>query len=540
LKNKEFFIKYLPILLAIGLFLFLLAAGFSLYKDFGVPVDEPARIQDAIKNHRYIFQGDTSLLSLPDRYHGMTFELPLFWAATRFKGPEMVYVRHLLLYLAFLASLAIFYFLSLRLFFNPWWGLLAVCMLALSPRIFSDAFYNSKDIALMDVFILAIWTLLININITKKRKTITQLLLVSAHALVSALLIGTRIVGVLIVPLSVILLGIAFYTSKKSWKWILVFIALYLVLTAGLTVLFWPVLWRDPLHEFINAFQQLSRYEEYGKGVLFQGLFYSSTALPWQYLPVWISISTPIIILIGVVIGIGNWLQEIFLFFRKKLGKTLAVFSQWISNLGTLDWLAIAGWLTIPVISVYFFHSVLYNGWRHLFFIYPAMVLFSTRGFSSLFNWLVKITKRQTLSIIILVFILAIGFLEPASFLVRYPCYGTVYFNQFAGDPKTLRQRFETDYWGLSYKEAIDHILSTDPSDKIPIYMSDVSGLDYINSELPPEQKVRLVVLKSPDEGARYFIGNYSFHPGDYYPASQVFYAIDVRGIQIIIVNKFR
>jgi hypothetical protein len=540
LKNYKLLGNYLPYLLAFGLLILLLISGLLLNKDFGVPVDETYQLQIAQKNHSYVFNHDPALLSFKDRYYGVAFELPLFWVTTRFKGPETVYVRHLLLYLAFLASLAIFYFLSLRLFRNPWWGFLAVCMLALSPRIFSDSFYNSKDIAFMDVFILAIWTLVINLDIPGNRKTTTTFLLVIAHALASALLIGTRIVGVMIVPMSVILVGIALLAARKSWKRILALIALYLVITAGLTILFWPILWHDPIHEFINAFQQMSRYNVYGKGVLFQGQFYPSDALPWRYLPVWISISTPIIILAGFVVGFGDWISGIILYFRQEsLGKLNTVY-KWISDLETLHWLAIIGWLAIPILSVFLFNSVLYNGWRHLFFIYPAIVLFSTRGFLSLYTWLLKLTGKHTKAILIVVVILAVGFFEPISFLIRYPRYGTVYFNQLAGDPQTLRKRFELDYWGISYKEAIDYILATDKSDQIPIYIADVSGLDYINSVLSPEQKARFDVLKSPDDGARYFIGNYSFHPNEYYPSNLEYFSIDVRGTKILAIYRFK
>jgi hypothetical protein len=534
------FLELLPYLLALFFFVALFIAGLLIYKDFGVPIDESYQLQVAQKNHIYIFNSDPTLLSFKDRYYGVVFELPLFWASTRFTGLETVYVRHLLLFLAFLASVVIFYLLSLRLFHSPWWGLLAVITLAVSPRIFSDAFYNSKDIAFMDVFILSIWTLVLAVDIPEKRKWFYTCVLVFVHALASSLLIGTRIVGVMIVPISVTLLGIANLRINQSWRRTLMIIAIYLIVTAGATVLFWPVLWHDPLREFLNAFLQMSKYDVYGKAVLYLGQYYPSEALPWHYLPIWIGISTPIIILAGFVIGIGEWIRSTIQFFQGATENTLKKFGRWISNPDTLPWLAVAGWLVIPIISIYLFHSVLYNGWRHLFFIYPAIILFATRGFFSLHNWLSHMTGRRAEITILIILVLVVGLFEPISFLFRYHLYGTAYFNQLAGDPKTLRQRFELDYWGLSYKEAIDYILATDPGDRIPIYMADVSGLDYINSELAPEQKSRLVVLDSPDNGARYFIGNYTFHPTDYYPSSRVYYSINVRGTEIIVVYQFQ
>jgi hypothetical protein len=42
---------------------------------------------------------------------------------------------------------------------------------------------------------------------------------------------------------------------------------------------------------------------------------------------------------------------------------------------------------------------------------------------------------------------------EPLVFLVRYHPQGNVFFNRLAGDGmRTVRDRFEVDYWGLSYR----------------------------------------------------------------------------------------
>lgn len=542
LKNKEFLIKYLPYIFALGLFLILLAAGLYLYKDFGVPVDEPYQLELAIKNHRYIFDRDPELLSDQDRYHGAIVELPLFWVATRFAGPEKVYIRHLLLYLAFLAGLAIFYFLSLKLFRNQWWALLNLCMLAASPRIFSDAFYNSKDVVFMDMFILAIWTLILLIDgLKKKRRRLVINALVVFHSIASSLLIATRVTGIVIIPLSLTLLVFAELESKNFWKESSKVIILYLALAASLIVLFWPILWHDPLEEFINAFHQMSKYLEYGKGVLYRGELIPSDALPWHYLPVWIGISTPVIILAGFIPGLVSWIRSIDISAGKGKIHRAEDIIRWISQLETLNWLAVVGWLSIPLIAVFWFHPVFYNGWRHMFFIYPALVIFSVRGYYALHKWLSQKTGRFIEVTIVTVLVLIVGLAEPIEFLRYYHQYGIVYFNQLAGDPKTIRQRYETDYWGLSYKEAIDYILDTNSSEKIPVYMADVSGLDYINSALSSEQKARIVNLDSPDNGARYFIGNFEFHPGDYEYSklSREYYSLVVRGIKILVIYQF-
>ena len=63
-----------------------------------------------------------------------------------------------------------------------------------------------------------------------------------------------------------------------------------------------------------------------------------------------------------------------------------------------------------------------------------------------------------------------------------------MYFNQLAGDPATLRYRFEMDYWGLSYKQAIDALLEMDTSDDIKINVENSPGRSYLRYMLTPEQ----------------------------------------------------
>jgi hypothetical protein len=532
--------KHLWLLVALIFFLALLVIGLLIYKDFGVPYDETSLVQIAAWNHRYIFKGDPALLSFQYRYYGVVYELPLFWLSTRFVKPEGVYVRHLVLFLAFLASLVVFYLLSRRLFRNPWWGILALVFLGVNPRIFADAFYNSKDIPFMEMFVLAFGSLVLFLDRAKEKRSLFALSgLVGLHALASALLVDTRVAGIAIVPLSLLLMAAVGLGSPGYWKQTLVSVFGYLILTAGLIILFWPVLWHDPVGEFISAFQQMSKYD-YGKAVLYLGKYIGSHALPWHYLPVWIGISTPLVVLAGLLPGLLDWLRSVVEAVGGGIKGRLNGLAVAVSDPETLGWLAVIGWLVIPVTAIYWFHSVLYSGWRQMYFIYPPLVLISTRGFIALYGWFRRHTLRPIGVISATLLILAAGLAEPVGFMLRYHPNENVYFNRLAGDPAALRQRFELDYWGLSYKQAIDYILAHDPDKAIPIFFADSHGLDYINSALSSQQRSRLIVLDNQDKGARYFVGDFLFHPADYYPASKEYFSIIVRGVKIIVVYRLR
>jgi hypothetical protein len=196
----------------------------------------------------------------------------------------------------------------------------------------------------------------------------------------------------------------------------------------------------------------------------------------------------------------------------------------------------VVGWLSIPITAIYVFHSVLYDGWRQMFFIYPAIVLISLRGLQAFYKWVMHFNKYSNSLRIAACILLLVGLAEPIWFMVRYHPYENVYFNVFSGDPSTLRQRFDLDYWGLSYKQAIDFILANDPSQNIKIAVADMPGIIYIDEGLTAEQQSRLNPVSDIGD-AKYFVSDFRFHPENY-PYANEYYSINVRGTKIMVVYK--
>ena len=514
-------------------FIALIIIGILIYKDYGIPWDEAAQIQIGVQNYRFIFKGDPALLSFPDRYYGPIFEIPLLWLSARSLIP-----RHLAIFLLFVGGLIMFYLLARRLFHNPWWGLLASGVLTASPRIFGDAFYNSKDIPFLVTAIAAILTLvLLSDSLNKKLSWRVVCVLLFLHAGASAVLISTRVAGIVIIPLTLFLVLIEVVKTPSFWKLQLIIFFGYLVLSAGLTILFWPILWHNPWGEFVNAFIKMSKYP-FGRMVLYLGKYFSADKLPWHYLPVWIGITTPLIVLAGILPGIWEWIGSMLnaMGWAKK-GKDK------IPALKSLDseifvWTVIIGWLVFPIAAIYIFNSVLYDGWRQMFFVYPAIVLISLRGLKALYKWLLHFNLKSNGIRIAAGLFLLVGLAEPIWFMVRYHPHENVYFNAFAGNPLTLRQRFELDYWGLSYKQAIDFILTNDPSQNIKIFVANPPGQDYINGGLTGAQKSRLIIADDPGN-ADYFVSEFRWHPEDY-PYMDEFYSINIRGTKIMVVYRLR
>jgi len=522
---KRFVEKPAPVLFFIALILL----GCLVYKSYGIPWDESVQTQVGALNYRYIFKGDSALLSFPDRFYGAIFELPILWITSRFSIP-----RHLIIFMIFVFGLIPFYLLGRRLFHNSWLALLSTAILAISPRIFADAFYNSKDIPFMVASITAIWTLVImGDTFRQKRNWLGVAAIIILHAAVCAVLIATRVAGIMIVPLTFILLILIAIEIPAFWKLALPTAFVYLALTVGLSILFWPILWQNPWTQFIHAFGVMSQYP-FGRGVLYAGQYFPAENLPWYYLPVWIGITTPLIVLAGILPGILDWIMSIFSLFRWKEKR------QALKSLASkiIPWIVVAGWLAIPGAAIYIFHSVLYDGWRQMFFIYPAIVLISVRGLIVLYHLIVRLPFNLNGMRIIAGLLLLAGLAEPVWFTVRYHPYENLYFNALAGTPSTLRQRFELDYWGLSYKQGIDYILAKDPGKSIKIFVSDPPGQDYINAGLSSNNKSRLISVSDLSD-ANYFISVFRWHPGDY-PYTDEFYSLNVRGTKIMVVYRLR
>ncbi len=190
-----------------------------------------------------------------------------------------------------------FYFLNKRIIRQWQLALLGCLLLVISPRIFGDAFYNSKDIPFLVVFIFSVLTL--HLYLEKKK-----LLPLVMHGITSAILIALRAPGIVMLGLTVgfIILDSLFLHTLK-WKKAILHGVVYLGVTALFTYIFWPILWHDPFHEIINAFQMMGRFPWDGGVVLYRGNYIDVTNLPWHYIPYWMLISVPIGFIFFAVAG---------------------------------------------------------------------------------------------------------------------------------------------------------------------------------------------------------------------------------------------
>jgi len=508
--------------LVVGLFFaaFLLI-GLGIYKDYGLSWDEMINHDNGTMAFNYVFKGDRSLLTYTDRYYGVAFEMPLIMIEKILKletSRQVFLMRHLATFLMFFLGVVFFYRLNKNHFRSWRIGLLGSLLLILSPRLFAESFYNSKDLVFLSLFIIGIYTLL-------KFLEKTSLFRAAIHTFVCALLIDVRVLGILVPGLTLIFCVAGMMTGERSQRLRhrngIFSLVLFFVLTSGLTVLFWPILWKNPLGQFIQALRTMGRFP-WDWPVLYMGRYLASSSLPWHYIPVWMLITTPLLYFALFLIGL-------FRSFIETVKRRFRLFLEDKKRNDLLLW----SWFFIPLLAVIVFKSVVYDSWRHLYFIYPAFLMMSIKGMLTLLASLKSMGRSGKVLAPLFILIIFLSLTHTTVLMIAHHPFQNVYFNGLAGGD--LRANWELDYWGLSYRQALEYILRHDRAERILVYVANYPGElnQYI---LKPEDRKRLVYSSEP-EGAAYVLSNYRWHREDY-PYPNEFYSITVGRTKIMSVFK--
>lgn len=495
-------------------FIFLLLVGTLAVADYGVSYDEYVNrkngggslnhiIEKIEKNFNFsIWVNDEALkpYRIPlntylDKDYGVAFDLPAFIIERALqinsaRGQHIL--RHILTYLLFLAGCwAIYKTVAFR-FSSVLLGLCSVAMIVLSPRIFADSFYNSKDIVFMSA--VAIATYAMQRFFDKK-----DLAAAALFGLATAFAINIRIIGI-IFPLAVVAIVVTGLLTRKQIMRVLPLI-FYLAVSSGLTIVFWPWLWSNPLEHFVLAFSNMSKFRWEG-WVLYLGNYYPSTNLPGHYLITWISISTPIVYLL--LFGMGAF---------SIIKKTIAnKFDLWRCP-NELQDLIFFGLFFSPILLVLTYRPVLYDGWRQFYFVYPAFICLAIRG-------LVFVLQQKTsigLRVFRTIFCAALGatLIYVAQWMVTHHPYQNLYFNLLtpAGSAESLdgaSQTFELDYWGTTNIRALRFLLKHKASGPIRVWSLGITSIDQSLAMLNDIEKDRIQIVANPED-ADFCVTNFRF-----------------------------
>lgn len=483
IKNHLAFIVFISSLIFIGIFT---------YKDYGISTDEPQQRKIAWKNIDYVKNDSKELLTFKDKDYGVSFEAPIFAFETLLFDLDEYHkiypFRHLFIHLFFLIGVVFFYQLVNKLYNNQWLSLLAVILLVAHPRIYAHSFFNSKDIPFLVMLIVSFYFYFKLIN----KKNVANIIVLGVSV---GALINLRVVGVFYLfmfSLFFILQRDIKNYSKVNYVLVLIFVStiVYFTLT--------PILWNNPINGFTSILKNMSSFRWEGNSVLLNGRLFSPTNLPWFYIPLWVGITTPIVILILFILGMLKYKTNSFL---------------WIVFVGCIG----------PVLIAIILNSVLYDGWRHFYFIYPLIIIFAVNGVSFLVK---KFSFKYVFPII------ALGLIPSISFSFKNHPFQQVYFNEIVSKKENnLLERYERDYWGSSFYHGLKELKKYSKKDTIK-FTSNIKTA-YTNTLMFNQAERPFLKYVSTLDSAEYFISNYKHHPKLYNYKNKLFH-ISVQNSPII------
>ncbi len=543
MKNNNFLNDHIFIIIA---FPILLLFSFIIFKDYGISIDEESTRMHGLVSLNYLcniffpnslfeFQIKNqipSFSSYPHKEYGVFFEIILIVITEVFLDlksfSEIFYMRHLLNNLLFMSSLFFFYMISIEIFKNKFYPFFTVLILYTSPRIFAESFYNNKDIVFMSLLIYSIYfaiRFLKNVNYKNA--------LFFAFAL--AITINIRVIGIYLLLIFILFLLIKTSMQKsyiKNYKQFIFFLIFFLLLSYS----FWPFLWEAPIENLLYSLKSFSKYE-WGLNVFYLGDFYIDRYLPWHYFYVLFfatnSLFLTLIIVFGLIVILFRFVNRFINIDKNKLSNDL-----WKGNKESIILFLFFTAVT-PLFLVYLFDSIIYSGWRHLYFIFPSLVLIGVY----FIDYLSSILKSRKFIKWLPMFLVLIIFNNVFNLFKFHP-FQYIYFNKLF--EKKANNWFEIDYWGVANKQALLDMANVEPSkDNIIIGVASFSDLNLSKKMLNNKLKNKIIISNNNFDGVDLiFNNNYSeVNPivDDKYtiPTSYKKYSYVKRG-QIIIYEIYK
>lgn len=502
-KAINLYKKIAPHLFFFFFAVFYLVFCYSTYKDYGITADE----ERSYNNGKYLisyFKNPTTIENTSKeienpRKSPLTDEhsriYPAFISLFNFKGYYEWY--HLLNMLFGLLIFAGFYYLIYSEHKNIFFSLFGAFSLFFTPRFLGHIPANPKDFPFAVFYFLTILAMYIFSKSKKSKGNITPAKEILKFIILGFLFGITQSIRTIGFSLYLIYLAYSLLKRKPATSAFLDIILIFI--TAGFfSSAFWPYIGANFFANLTALFNQASSFDLWDKSILFFGIFLEKQQRPDLYLPVWILITTPLYLLIGFVLSIKLVLKN---------------------RLALLLWISI-----IVNFGLYFLlKPVIYNGLRHFLYLLPIIVFLACLW---LFDFLLNKKTGNIIKIItgVLIFL---NFAAVGVSMKKLHPYEYIYFNEVIGGLKGAHSRFETDYWGASYKEAADWLMKKEPSKVYPCNLS-YAMLYY--------SKGKFTVAGSSDE-ADYIVCDYENDLREGYD-QEILYQVKRFNVPINIIRK--
>ena len=492
--------------------LILILIGLSVYRDYGISFDEEISRNNGLVSIKYIcdflFPNYASNLELIknvpelkyygfDKIYGAFFDILLIaiieilFEIKSFS--EIFYYRHLANHFLFIISIICFYFLCLNIFKNKLYAFFGAITLYSTPRIFAESFYNNKDLAFLSFFIFLIF---FSIKFIKKPNYYNAFLL----SIFSAIAIHIRIVAIYVGILIALFFVIEFLMKNKPNEKKIGALIFFFFFQFFFLYLIWPFLWENPINNFLYILKTSSEFE-WGGYIFYLGSFYKPRLLPWHYFIVCFLATTPPLI---SILSLSGLVQLITRFIKRlmKIDNNNSYKDIWRGEKEKI-FLFLFFIIFIPIF-LNFLHPAIYNSWRHLFFVFPVLILILIY-----FIDLVSLKFRKKKILLYINSILIIIFLTNFYNLITLHPFQYIYFNLLF--EKKANKLFEIDYWGLSNKFSLEKIVKDNlQKKKITIGVASFTNL-YLSKKMVNKKLQDKLIISGQDFTNADFIFNNNY-----------------------------
>ena len=460
--------------------------GALVVDDYGVATDEADRREIAVRAVDYVLGKNDDMLHHFDRVMGVAFELPLYLVelALGLDDSRSIFLgRHLLSHWFFLVGAFFCGLLTHRLTGSRAAAVLGTLLFLLHPRLYAHSFFNTKDIPFASMFMICLYAAWRAFD----RDAWRSFAVAGAAA---GVLVSMRIMGLALVAgvFAVQICDLALASQGPAAKRRLASVGAFLAATALVVFATWPYLWADPVARFAESVGTAANHpSEVVQLVAGQGA--PAYDLPAGYLPAWFAATTPPVALFFGLVGILVILARS----ARRPGEAL--------RNGPLRFQAlVVGCLVLPVLAVVALRPTLFDGWRHLYFIYAPFAVLAAVGVHASASW-----SRSAKARTAVYGATGIGLLAVCASMARLHPYQHVYFNAFVDKEgaERLAEQYDLDYWFTSYREGFEFLLSRHPEHRIHVAGSFEQSMRLNRAILRPEQRERLAI---GEERAEFFV----------------------------------
>ena len=431
--------------LSLGIVLVTIVLVLSTFRDYGVTWDEDVHnwYGNFVLDYYSSLFSDKTALHWRDLFnYGAAFDMVA--AGLNRVSPIGVYeTRHLLNGLVGILGLIGCWKLG-RAVASPRAGFIASLLLISTPNYYGQMFNNPKDIPFA---VGIVWSTYYMIRIvpTLPRPPLGTLAKLGAAI---GMTMGVRIGGLLLMCYLSLLLAL-----DGTWRaaaanrsrvlagtaWVSFWRAFLpvVVIAYPVMLLFWPWAQTDPIKNPLRALAFFS-HQSFPFYTLFDGQFVPASDLPWAYLPTYIALALPELVLvllfcIPVAAVVALWRGN----FRWSRDQALASFV-----LGT--------GIVFPVAYAIVIKAVLFDGMRHFIFILPLVAVAAAVAADRAINWVSRFPYRWPIWSVLALY----GCAHFAIMAMLHPDQ-YVYYNAFVGGVEGAQHKFKLDYWANSYAEAV-------------------------------------------------------------------------------------